>query len=240
MKKTRVQHRNSKKKLRISGRKIVFLITLFFSLIFLWNYTKPSRFPIRTVKVLTTNQYLDRTQLQKLITPYLTDGFFRLNVFKLKKQLAQFPWIFSVSLKRVWPDTLEIKIIEQTPILRWNNNRLINIQGEVFVPLADSPLPTNLPLIIGPEDKVNEIFDLYKKASPIFATSGLIIKKLIFHSDHYWEFLFDNKMVVFLKESSPLSQIELLIRLYQKITVDHQRQPKSIDLRYKSGLAVKW
>ncbi|HBS51954.1 MAG TPA: hypothetical protein DEA62_03090, partial [Coxiellaceae bacterium] len=103
-----------------------------------------------------------------------------------------------------------------------------------------STFPQGLPIIFGPEERELEIFTLYKKMQLLFEPLDLTVKQLILSPQHHWEILLSNNAVVYLKEAEPLSQLELLVNLYRKITADREKEPKSIDLRYNSGLAVKW
>lgn len=205
----------------------------------LWSYTKPSYFPIRNIKVFSTYEHVDQGILQKTITDYLANGFFYLNVFGMKRELLKLPWVYKVAVERQWPDTVTVNITEQHAFLLWGESSLINPAGEVFSP-PPSTFPQGLPMIFGPEAREYEIFVLYKKAQKLFEPLDLVIRQLVLRPRGYWEMLLSNDAVVYLKEEDLLGQIDLLVSIYRKITADYDTAPKSIDLRYKTGLAVKW
>jgi cell division protein FtsQ len=178
--------------------------------------------------------------LQNTIAPYANNGFFYLNVIGMKRQLLKLPWVYAVSIQRKWPDAIVVNIIEQQAVLRWGAESLVNHKGVVFTP-PSSTFPEDLPVISGPKERELEIFDLYRKAQRMFEPLDLSIERLSFDQQKYWEIVFNNGMVVYLKENDPLGQLGLLTELYRRITAGHEGPPKSIDLRYNTdGLAVKW
>lgn len=217
----------------------VLLGLLVFSLWHIWNYTKPSNSPINHVKIFATYLHVDQKSLQKTIADYLNNGFFYLNVLGMKQQLLKLPWVYAVSIQRQWPDTLIISIAEQHAILRWGTKALINSDGAIFTPPPITFSP-ELPTIFGKEERELEIFNLYKKMLTTLEPLDLTVKKLTLNLEHYWEILLSNDTKVYLKEAEPLAQLELLVSVYRKITADHNQPPKHLDLRYQTGLAVKW
>ena len=205
-----------------------------------WDYTKPSNFPIKTVQIISSYEHVDQALLQNKISSYIDNGFFYLNVIGMKRQLLKLPWVYVVSVQRKWPDAIVINIVEQQAILQWGAHALINPKGEVFMP-PSSTFPKGLPVIFGPKEREFEIFTLYRKAQQLFESLDLVVEKLSFNQQKYWEILLSNETVVYLKESDPLGQLGLLTDLYRRITANHEYPPKSIDLRYNTdGLAVKW
>ena len=224
-------------------RKIFFgLLTLAVigtSLYYGWEYTKPDNFPIKNAKIFATYEHVDKKPLQKVISKYLSNGFFYLNVNGMKQELLNFPWIYAVSVKRQLPDTITINVAEQHALLQWGEDALINPDGKRFSPKI-STFPKNLPIIFGPEKQASEIFTTYQKMLRALEPLDLTIKKLNLNPRHFWELVLSNDAKVYLKEVNPVTQLELMANLYRKITANHSNSPKSIDLRYQSGLAVKW
>lgn len=219
--------------------KALILGLLSFLLWYIWDYTRPSNFPVKHVKIFATYDHIEQKDLQKTIASYLDNGFFYLNVIGMKQRLLKYPWVYAVSVKREWPDTVAVNIIEQPAMLRWGTNSLINAEGTIFTPDI-ATFPQGLPVIFGPENREAEIFALYQKIQELLKSLDLTIKQLVLSSEHCWEVVLSSNTTVYLKEDEPLTQLELLVKLYKKITTNHNGSPISIDLRYKSGLAVKW
>lgn len=239
-----MQHNvTTKNQSKLFGKKLLLKIVIFGAVVFLsyllWNYTKPDDFPIKRVKVFATYKHLTAEFIQKIISPYLADGFFHLNVTSIKQQLLSDPWVYAVSIRRRWPDLVIINIVEQHAILQWGLYSLINPAGVFFTP-PPATLPQNLPLLFGPEQRATEIFSLYQKISLLLEPLDLSIKRLLLNPQHYFELALNNDTTIYLKENDPIGQVELLAALYRKITADHEIPPKSIDLRYNTGFAIRW
>lgn len=235
-----MQPKNQNKKyIRKFLLKIIILGIIGLLLWYGWEYTKPINFPIKNVKIFATYEHVEQKSLQKIVASYIDNGFFYLNVIGLKQQLLKLPWVYAVSIQRQWPDSVTINVAEQHAFLQWGTKALINPEGTIFTP-PPSSFPKELPIIFGPEGKESEIFALYKKILLSLEPLDLTVKRLALAPQHYWELLLNNDMAVYLKEAEPLTQLELLTNLYRKITADHNNAPKSIDMRYQSGLAVRW
>ena len=215
---------------------LVIVALLFFGI---KNYLSASNFPVKKVQIFAAGEHLASDLLSETISKYLRDGFFYLKINQLKQDLLNDPWIYAVAIKRKWPDTLVVSLVEQQAFLKWGEAALVNPKGEVFVP-AFNTIPEQLPVVFGKEEFKPEIIKLYQQATVLLAPLGLIVTKVIFNDNHYWEITFSDGMVVFLKESDPLNQLELLTKLYRRIIGNRTTHPKTIDLRYSSGMAVKW
>lgn len=235
-----VKQKKNRSKIIIIMLKIIIIGALFFSLWQCWDYTKPHNFPIKQVKIISTYEHLDQEFLQNVIMSYIGNGFFHLNAIGMKRQLLKLPWVYATSVRRKWPDTIIVNIVEQHAVLQWGTHALINNKGVVFTPLLNT-FPKGLPVIFGPEEREFEIFTLYQKAREYFEPLDLSIKQLFFNPEHYWEILLNSNTLIYLKENDLLDQLKFLTGIYPKIIAGHKNQPKSIDLRYNTdGFAVRW
>ena len=84
-------------------------------------------------------------------------GFFNLDVDAVRIALLAEPWVNDVTVKRIWPDSIHVTVIEQLPAARWKEKGLLNTAGQYFEPDAAS-IPSNLPLLSGPAKALNMIY----------------------------------------------------------------------------------
>lgn len=203
-----------------------------------WEYTRPSRFPLRHVRVFASYAHISESLLQESLASYWPRGFFYLNVMRMKRQLLALPWVDYVSVRRQWPDTLVIHLLEQQAILRWGDQALINVRGEIFTP-PPATFPAALPILWGPSDRLAEIFTTYQQASKLLEPLKLTIVRLEL-ARHYWEIKLGGNRVIYLREDRPMEQLHLLVEIYQRLIKGHTTPPQIVDLRYRSGLAAKW
>ena len=72
------------------------------------------------------------------------------------------PWVASASVRRQWPNQLQIVINEHQAVARWKNDILINGNGELFRP-ADIPegMAQSLVQLQGPDNSYQYLFAQY-------------------------------------------------------------------------------
>lgn len=44
-----------------------------------------------------------------------------MNLNQLRQELQSHPWIHQVSVRREWPSTLKVEVVEEVPIARWES-----------------------------------------------------------------------------------------------------------------------
>ena len=128
---------------------IVFMLAMIIFTVFYINKLKQAQyFPIKSVKIFGA-RHVDHHQVQSLVMPFISQGFFAVDVDAIKQKLRQMPWIAETSVRRVWPNQVLITVMEKNPIARWNETTLLSSSGELFSPEQGNI--TELPQFSGPE-----------------------------------------------------------------------------------------
>lgn len=192
--------------------------------------------PFRNIKVFASYNYLDEKELEKIVKSGLRGGFFGVNnLYYLRDQILQNGWVESVSIKRQWPGGLVINVVEQKPILWWNE-QLVNDKGELFFPGKEFVL--DLPRIESINFEIGDILEIYKVTSDLVWPFKLVkIKKVI---DHYWQLEFEPCCIFILGVNQPAQSLMRIYPVLKKITNNFNKIPKKVDARYSGDLAVKW
>lgn len=206
-----------------------------------WRYlTNPNHFPIRVVKLQAVYAHVDPRQVQHIIIPFVSRGFFNLNEARLQQALSsQLPWIDKLELRRIWPDTVFIRITEHHPAAHWGNDKLIDVRGKLFSVPEASRLQ-NLPVLNGPAAHQKQIWDLYVAMSKSLLPLRLRIQKLEMDNRQAYSILLSNGAQVLLGRREPLPRLQRFVKVYPKIFIPTSAQAERIDLRYQNGLTVKW
>ena len=76
-------------------------------------------FPLRTVELRTMLKKVPRAQVQATLARVGRGNFFAAPIDELRAALEQLPWVRRASVRRVWPDALEVSIEEQVALARW-------------------------------------------------------------------------------------------------------------------------
>jgi cell division protein FtsQ len=105
--------------------------------------------PIAKIKMENQWQHIQEDEIREVVIDYMGVGFFRFDVNELKLRLEKHPWVKEASIKRLWPESLSLKLTEYTVIARWNESELLSQGGGVFQPMDLSNLQS-LPQLFGP------------------------------------------------------------------------------------------
>ncbi len=199
----------------------------------------PRAWPVRTVRIEGELRYLDRPALQAFLAPMTADGFFGLRVADIQARLQARPWIDRVSVRRVWPDQVEIRVREQQPVARWGGGGFLNPRGEVFRPDAAEEIP-GLPELSGPDGHARRVLDMYAKLRATLQPLRTGIARLQLDARRAWHIRLDDGLQMELGRRDPLRRVARLVRAWPAIMATGNGRMVSVDLRYSNGVAVHW
>ena len=74
--------------------------------------------PIRFVRVSGAFQNLERSQLENALVSLTSAGYFSIKLSDIQAETEILPWVDSVRIKRIWPDVLGLRLIEQVPYVK--------------------------------------------------------------------------------------------------------------------------
>lgn len=209
------------------------------SLIFLFNHFHfTTYFPIQTVRVYGV-KHSDQREIQQLLTPLVSASFFNIHIERIQNRLLQLPWVSRLSVRRLWPDQLEITLVEKNAIASWNNADLLSEEGEIFMPSLDS-YPLGLPRLEGPNGKQIVMLDYFNQINRILLPLHAKISYLKFDPNSSWSLALDNGITVRLGNNDILTRLSQFVKVYSKIVGERAREVEYIDLRYANGIAVRW
>src|SRR3990167_5816001 len=126
-------------------------------------------FPLREVKVNGELHHVTREQLKLIVSRHLRGNFFTLDLVQTREAFQKLPWVRNVSVRRRWPDRLEVTVEEHKELARWGDIALVNSYGELFHAASDSELP----VFYGPGDGVREVTERYAEFSALLKPAGM-------------------------------------------------------------------
>lgn len=88
--------------------------------------------PVQVIDFSGDYQYIDITKLERLIREAQPGSFFALDVNDVFRLVEAQPWVYRASVRKKWPNTLKIYLVEQQPVAKWNEDLLLNPYGDTF------------------------------------------------------------------------------------------------------------
>ncbi len=199
----------------------------------------PQAWPVETVQLEGNFHYIDRASLKGFLAPMLKQGFFGVPVAEVQSQLQARPWIEQVSVRRVWPNRLQIRIREQQPVAHWGEAAYLNPRGERFLPEPAVEIE-GLPQLAGPDGYEQRVLAMYSRMRKTLRPLQLDVAQLQLDARRAWHMRLANGLKMELGRHDPVQRVARFVRAYPAIMATGKGQAMSVDLRYSNGVAVHW
>ncbi len=226
--------------LRLWGFALMLLLATFAALAWGVNQLRdPQIMPVRLVGVEGEVRHLDRDALKDTVHEASHGSFFSLDLVKIRAELEQLPWVESATIRRVWPDNLQVRVVEQQPMARWGKDALINQRGEIFRP---RPLPEfpQLTLLEGMEQDAVRISREYQKIKTLLGTVRIELERVRVDARQAWWLQTRSGLQLNLGRKDILRRLTRFIQLYPGLSAEAGASLKRVDLRYTNGFTASW
>ena len=204
-----------------------------------WYLLQPDTLPIDRVQVKGTFQYLVKSDLYAAIGELSNSGFFSVDVHAVKQAAESLAWVDRASVRRVWPNILQVEIIEQIPLAKWKDGRVVNRRGEMIDAENGSQLSA-LPLFSGPEGASKILAKRFQLISGQLSVLNLSVAALAINERRAWRVSLSNGLHLLLGRSANEMQIARFSEAYKTVLAEQLEKMQSVDLRYTNGFAVRW
>ena len=194
-----------------------------------------SNFPINEIQIKNQYEKVDSLQVDLIIQQYLRGNFFGLDLNLTRNVFKKLPWVREVSVRRIWPDKIEISIEEHQVIARWGNVGLVNDKGEFF----NAAYQDDVPYFWGPKNFVSEITQKYFEINKILSKELMQIGTISMSDRLSWEIQTDNNIKIVLGRKDILKKITNFVEHYQTVLTEINNRIEYVDMRYKNGFAIK-
>ena len=209
---------------------------LFFAKDYLSN---PSTLPVNKIRVHGAFVNVDEAMLHRAVSGIVAGGYFNVDVERVREVVEKLPWVSEASVRRVWPDTLSVSVVEQKSVAISKEKGLINAKGDIFKPL-NKVLPKSLPVFDG-ATKLNKLMlSKYYEMNGLLESIDRKITYLKIDARHAIELKLDNGLAVVLGRENTMHRLERLMRIYNKVLISRINDIEVIDLRYTNGMAIGW
>lgn len=195
--------------------------------------------PIKYIRIEGAFQYIAKENIKQVLTEQVYQGLYNADIQQIKKSVNQLPWVKKVRVKRVWPDAIKIKIIEQSPVVRWGSNGLLNEKGELFEPGNINEFK-QLPLLVGHSGNEKKLLEIMKGLTVALDDKKMKLLEFRVNERRAWIVKLENNLKLRLGRNEPLNKFQQFLHTFSLLGEEHIAKVAVVDLRYPNGYALTW
>jgi cell division protein FtsQ len=198
---------------------------------------RSSLFPLRVVELRTPVQHASRASIEAVLARPAGSNFVAAGIGELRSAIEQLPWVRRASVRRVWPDRLEVDIEEHVAFARWGSDALVNPYGERFTGTSDA----DLPLFVGPPGTEAEVARRYERFAALLEPLGSRLERVVLSPRHAWQLRLANGFQITLGRDAEAAEqrLQRFVDAYGRMLPAGRSGPDAVDLRYPNGFAVR-
>jgi len=234
---------------------LTFLYLLF--LCYSWVISH-SHFTLKNVVlevVNNDNPNVDKKEIQQVIKTNLNGTTLSTDLKMMVELILDNPWVEQVVVRRVWPDTIVLRLQERRIIALWNNKHLISELGEVTnIPVSDykkveKKLGCYLIRIEGPKSFLSKIVHRAEIANNLLTTINKKLLHLRLTEQFSWEGKTTGGMTLRFGGDNlqgPMQyRLENFTKSYPNLANKLEKKDTGlpeihyVDLRYAKGFAIR-
>lgn len=253
MKQQKLIDKNQRKTLFFGLGLMFFLVVLLSLITVSWWLTKHfvghESAPVTSVVISGEMPYSKRDDIIAAIDQIDRGNFFQVDVNAIQTEVLTLPWVYSVAVRKQWPNELKIYVVDQKPVAIWNGDFLINQQGDVFQANI-ARIKHYLPHFFGPEGSELLVLKNYRDFNALLDFKSLTVDELVLSERFSWLLTLDDGVTLNLGREERVERIQRFMDVYPMIKAQleakkivekqHNQAVDYIDLRYDTGLAVGW
>lgn len=216
------------------------MVTVFVAAIFGADFIyKQIDTPLSKIMVGGNFNHLEEQELAELVNIEIDGGFLSMNLNQLRQELQSHPWIHQVSVRREWPSTLKVEVIEEVPIARWGKKGFLNRLGDQLSLPENSNL-NSLPVLEADFGSSQDMIAQYLLLAELLAPTDLRLTELQRDAVGAWQIETAAGVRIVLGRDQIIEKIRRLIVVWGSGLDVQLNNIETIDLRYPNGLAVSW
>ena len=221
---------------------LVIMLALLISIFFLNDKINDKKiyFPIKKISLDSKTTYSDKIQIYEKSKEYLSEkSFFNLKIIDLKKEIENIDWVRLADVRRVYPDEIEIHIIEHVPVAIWNDEMYLNSFGNIF--FANS-IDIQLPKIYSINERSKNVFKYFNTFSENLLKNNIDynIIKIEENSRRSLTIKLSSNIIIYLGSDDINNKIDTFFKVYNSLNSSDLTKIRYIDMRYSNGFAVGW
>ena len=187
------------------------------------------RLPLSKLVLTGERHYTKNDDIRQSILALGAPGtFMTQDVNIIQSQIERLPWIKQASVRKQWPDELKIHLVEYVPIARWNDQHMVDAEGNAFSVPADRTSKQVLPMLSGPEGSASEVLQGYRDMSQVLAKDRFTLKEAAMTARRSWQLTLNNDIKLNLGRGDTMKRLARFVELYPVLQQQAQTDGKRI------------
>ncbi|HEY8010005.1 MAG TPA: cell division protein FtsQ/DivIB [Rudaea sp.] len=198
------------------------------------------RWPIRNLQVEAEFNHVGAEQIRAAARNYLGTGFFAIKLDDIRAAVETLPWVEHVEVRKRWPDTIEMRVLEQQPFARWGDKRLVGRNGSLFAASGAESIQ-GLPQLDGPDDALADVVAFYNRTLLTLTGSGLALAGVSMSARGSWKLSLVDGSEVMLGQHDIDAHLQRFLDVFPRLAAGRGINTFArADLRYANGFAIRW
>ncbi len=195
--------------------------------------------PISYVRTKGVFQYLSKEELRAALMPLVSVSIFDADMQLIHATVTKLPWVKNATVKREWPDTIDIEVSERKAFVRWGNYGLLTDYGELFTPSNVSQFKSLL-LVEGPKQQEAKTLEIMKGVKTALEDQALELAEFKVNDREAWEIKLKSGLEILLGRTGQLNKLQRFLDTLPVFGQEKMAAMQLVDLRYPNGFAVSW
>ena len=225
---------------------------------------------VRVVKVEGQLAQAEAEEIRRRIGQVLEGRLLTMDVAKLRERVLELSWPGEVTVRKVWPDTIVVRVSRRTVVARWADAGYLTPAGEV----VSTPYgPSDVPAFDCALSEPREAMVIYGYLQGMAADAGLVIQQISENEIGEWQFAFSQPVAgrpagsmhdsggtpfapdpgatdalagagarpnVMLGADRLRERMQRFLVAWTRLLRDRAAEVDYVDLRYGNGFAVRW
>jgi cell division protein FtsQ len=202
-------------------------------------HTGGALLPFRWVDVSGPFARVSAEQIRAAVGPAASRGFFRVDLAEVRASALSLPWVAEAEVRKVWPDTLEVRVSEREVLGRLGVEHLVDVAGNVFQARGAGET-RGLPLLDAEPAQMPQLAEYYRQAQRDADTIGRQISAARLSPRGALELQLNDGLQIQLGSREQMLRWRRFVASQPQLAGVDPRPIAAVDLRYTHGYAVRY
>ena len=221
---------------------------------------------VRVVKVEGQLSEAEAAQIRRRIGQVLQRRLLTMDVARLRERVLELSWPGAVSVRKVWPDTIVVRVARRSVVARWADAGYLTPAGEI---LNTPNGPLDLPVFDCALSSPRQAMELYRYLQGMARDAGLVIDQVVENELGEWRLAVSapattpaetqnapgagkgagdiaswasdpGSLTVMLGADRLRERMQRFLVACSRLLGSRAGAVEYVDLRYQNGIAVRW